>query len=178
MLPLSRHYQNDVPQLDGVPKWIYRRMSPCTEIDFPSCSAVSSELKKKKEPPLPRRCALSHPLSIRLSVRSRWVFWELRLFFSQSFTGVKRFAAPIKSFYVFVGFPFWISHTWLHSINKNIFTAPVISCDFQVTKIVIVCSVLLFFFRSRALARSNIAFLGFPFPVAWQTSISKKSEAF
>lgn len=78
-------------------------------------------------------------------------------------------------------FSFWISHTWLDRVIKHIHS----SCDFQVTKIVIVCSVL--FFPPRALARSNITFpcfravkmcTFFPFSVAWQSSISKKSEAF
>lgn len=125
MLPLSRHYQNDVPQLDGVPKWIYRRMSLCTEIDFPSCLAVSSELNKKIASSSPSVCTVTSTEHQALRAFTL-VFLRVEAIFPPSFTGVKTFVAPIKSFYVFVGFPFWISHTWLDRINKHIHS----SCDF------------------------------------------------
>lgn len=105
MLPLSRHYQNDVPQLDGVPKWIYCRMSLCTEIDFPSCSAVSWKLNKIRAFSSPSVCTVTSTEHQALCVFPL-VYLRVEAIFPQSFTGVKTFAAPIKSFYVFVDFPF------------------------------------------------------------------------
>lgn len=76
MLPLSRHYQNHVPQLESVSKWIYRRMSLCTQIDF--SSGLSPRNWTKTEPPL---LLWSGPPVARLSVFSHCFFArESRLF--------------------------------------------------------------------------------------------------